>query len=168
MNRLLDLGSEAGALLKQRGETIAVSESSSGGLVSAALLSVGGASAYFLGGGVIYTPVAARTLLEYNMREHPGVRSSSEPYAALAASHIRERLGADWGLSETGAAGPSGNRYGDSPGHSCIAVTGPLDRAITMETGLSDREQNMWLFAEKALTILTAALRVAPALPAKD
>jgi PncC family amidohydrolase len=161
MRSLISLGETVGALLKQRGETVAVSESSSGGLVSAALLAVPGASAYFLGGGVIYTHKAREVLLEIDFDDHPGVRSSSEPYAALAAAAIRARLGTTWGLAETGAAGPTGNSYGDAAGHTCIAVAGPLARRFTLETGARNREANMWRFAEAALTEFEAALRAA-------
>lgn len=159
MTVLSSMAAEVGALLKARGETVAVSESSSGGMVSAALLSIPGASAWFMGGGVIYTHRARETLLEIDFDDHPGVRSSSEPYAELAAQAIRRRLDTVWGIAETGAAGPTGNRYGDAAGHSCIAVAGPVNRVMTLETGLADREENMWLFARQTLQFLEQALR---------
>jgi PncC family amidohydrolase len=158
MKKLTTLAETVGRLLIERKQTLAVSESSSGGLISAALLSISGASTYFMGGGVIYTHRARQILLEIDFEDHPGVRSSSEPYALLAANTVRERLGTYWGLSETGAAGPRGNRYGDFAGHSCIAVSGPVEKVITLETGLSDREENMWLFAEKSLQTLEQAI----------
>ena len=158
MKKLTTLAETVGELLIERKQTLAVSESSSGGLISAALLSISGASTYFMGGGVIYTHRARQILLEIDFADHPGVRSSSEPYALLAANTVRERLGTYWGLSETGAAGPRGNRYGDVAGHSCIAVSGPVEKVITLETGLSDREENMWLFAEKSLQTLEQAI----------
>ena len=158
MKKLTTLAKTVGQLLIERKQTLAVSESSSGGLISAALLSISGASTYFMGGGVIYTHRARQILLEIDFEDHPGVRSSSEPYALLAANTVRERLGTYWGLSETGAAGPRGNRYGDVAGHSCIAVSGPVEKVITLETGLSDREENMWLFAEKSLKTLEQAI----------
>ena len=158
MKKLTTLAETVGQLLIERTQTLAVSESSSGGLISAALLSISGASTYFMGGGVIYTHRARQILLEIDFADHPGVRSSSEPYALLAANTVRERLGTYWGLSETGAAGPTGNRYGDVAGHSCIAVSGPVEKVITLETGLSDREENMWLFAEKSLQTLEQAI----------
>ena len=158
MKKLTTLAETVGQLLIERKQTLAVSESSSGGLISAALLSISGASTYFMGGGVIYTHRARQILLEIDFEDHPGVRSSSEPYALLAANTVRERLSTYWGLSETGAAGPRGNRYGDVAGHSCIAVSGPVEKVITLETGLSDREENMWLFAEKSLQTLEQAI----------
>ncbi|MDG1274925.1 MAG: CinA family protein [Alphaproteobacteria bacterium] len=154
MQNLTSLAQTVGTLLIERKQTLAVSESSSGGLISAALLSIPGASAYFMGGGVIYTHRAREVLLDIDFKEHPGVRSSSEPYALLAANTIRERLGTYWGLAETGAAGPKGNRYGDASGHTCVAVSGPVEQVITLETGISDREENMWLFAKKSLETL--------------
>ena len=127
MPTLASMAEAVGALLQARGETIAVSESSTGGLIAAALLAVPGASAYFIGGGVLYTHQAREALLQVRLTDHPGMRASTEPYALLCATAVRERLGATWGIGETGAAGPSGNRYGDPPGHSCIAVAGPAD-----------------------------------------
>jgi nicotinamide-nucleotide amidase len=159
MPTLAAMAETVGALLKARGETVAVSESSTGGLICAALLAVPGASAYFVGGGVVYTHKAREVLLERRLEDHPGMRASTEPYALLCATAIRERLGTTWGLGETGATGPSGNRYGDLPGHSCIAVAGPRTRAITLETGQSDREANMWRFAREALDLLEQVIR---------
>ncbi|MEM9439251.1 MAG: CinA family protein [Pseudomonadota bacterium] len=159
MSSLVSMAEVVGALLKERGETVAVAESSTGGLISAALLAVPGASTYFVGGGVIYTQSARKTLLDIDLHANPGMRPSTEPYAQLLASTSRERLGATWGVGETGAAGPSGNRYGDQPGHCCIAVTGPIARAITVETGQSAREENMWQFARDALALLDEILR---------
>src|SRR5213594_867884 len=159
MNELDALARSLGTLLKERQETIAVAESSAGGLISAALLAVPGASAYFLGGGVIYTQAARRGLLRVPDEAVKGIRSSSEPYALLKARTIRELLGATWGLAETGATGPTGTRYGDAAGHACIAVAGPVERAVTLETGHGDREKNMWAFAKAALDLLETSLR---------
>ena len=144
--------------LKARGQTVGVAESSSGGLISAALLAVPGASAYFQGGGVIYTAKARMALLGLRREDVAGVRSSSEPYAILLARTARENLGADWGLSETGAAGPTGNPYGDAAGHTCVAVSGPVETAFTLETASSDRAANMQAFARAALQLLQQAL----------
>jgi len=159
MTELASLAASLGTLLKERKETIGIAESSTGGLISAALLAVPGASAYFLGGGVIYTQAARRVLLQLPDASLQGVRSSTEAYALLKARAIRQLLGTTWGLAETGASGPTGNRYGDAPGHSCIAVVGSLERAITVETGHGDRERNMWTFARTALDLLETTLR---------
>ena len=149
-----DLGTMAGSVaakLKDRGETVAVTESSGGGLISAALLSIPGASAFFMGGGVIYTHEARRGLLAVPEEAMTGLRSSSEPYARLLATRMREIMNTTWTVSETGASGPTGNSYGDKPGHSCIAVMGPIERSMTLETGDDDRVANMWVFAQTAL-----------------
>ncbi len=151
-----------GALLKQRGESVAVAESSTGGLISAALLAVPGASAYFLGGGVIYTRQARRVLLDISDAAVVGVQSATERYALLLARTVRRRFAATWGLAETGAAGPDGNRYGDAAGHCCLAIAGPVERAITLETGASDRAANMLEFTEAALALLKDAISASP------
>ncbi len=154
MQTLLPLAEKIAARLKERGETVAVAESSTGGLVSAALLAVPGASAYFVGGAVVYTRAARSALLGISDAEMKGMRASTEPYALLAARRMREKHGASWGIGETGATGPTGNRYGDAAGHSCIAVVGPeVERAITLETGSADRQANMEAFARRALEL---------------
>jgi len=162
MSQLEQMGQAVGALLEARGETLAVSESSTGGLIAAALLAVPGASAYFLGAGVIYTGAARSALLGLPARLPDAVRSSSQPYAALCAGVIAARLGATWGLAETGAAGPAGNRYGDAAGHSCIAVCGPVQSVLTLQTGSGARESNMWAFARAALAEFERCVRAAP------
>lgn len=162
---LADLAENIAARLVARRETVAVSESSTGGLVSACLLSIPGASAYFMGGGVIYTQAARRALLTLPDDAVRGIRSSTEAAALLNARTIRDRLGTTWGLAETGAAGPTGNRYGDAAGHSCFAVTGPVERALTIETGRGDREANMWAFTRAALDLLDVCIRQGEARP---
>ena len=154
MKELIGVAEQIAAKLIERKETIAVAESSAGGLISAALLAVPGASAYFLGGAVVYTRDARRLLMEIGDAEMKGLRSSSEPYAKLLASQMRQRFSTTWGLSETGAAGPTGNRYGDDAGHSCMAVAGPNSAVFTLETGSADRQVNMQVFAKTALELL--------------
>jgi PncC family amidohydrolase len=155
----LPIAEKIAEILKARRETIAVTETSSGGLIAAALLAVPGASAYFLGGVVPYTKAARRALIAIPDEAMQGIRSASEPYALLLARTARERVGATWGLSETGAAGPTGNRYGDDAGHTCIAVAGPVEKVITVETGSADRVANMRAFAAAALSHLLASLQ---------
>jgi nicotinamide-nucleotide amidase len=154
MKELVAIAEQIAARLVERRQTIAVAESSSGGLISASLLAVPGASAYFLGGGVIYTRDARRILMDIGDDAMKGIRSASEPYAKLLASQMRQRFATDWGLSETGATGPTGNRYGDAAGHSCMAVTGPQEEVMTLETGSADRFANMHVFASTALKLL--------------
>ncbi len=157
MQTLLPLAEKIAARLIARNEKIAIAEGSAGGLISAALLAVPGASAYFLGGAIVYT-VAARRLVGISDEDMTGIRAASEPYALLLARRVRDKHGATWGLSETGAAGPSGNRYGDPAGHTCIGIAGPAERAITLRTGSADRQVNMRAFAHRALALLEEML----------
>ena len=159
MQTLLPIAERIGSRLIARKESVAVSESSSGGLVSAALLAVPGASVWYQGASVTYTPNVARGLLGLQRGDlPPGVRSSSEPYALLMAGVIREKLRGTWGLCETGAAGPTGNPYGDAAGHTCVGIVGPVEASFTLETGESDRLANMMAFARFALERFEAVL----------
>jgi len=155
---LLPLAEKIGARLIERRETIAVAESSTGGLIAAALLAIPGASAYFVGGAVVYTKAARAALLGIGDAEMHGLRPATEAYSLLIAQRVRARLGATWGLGETGATGPSGNRYGDPAGHTCIAVAGPVERAVTLQTGSAERRANMDAFAKRALKLVVEAL----------
>jgi nicotinamide-nucleotide amidase len=162
LNDLLPLAETIAARLKARNETMAVAESSTGGLISAALLAVPGASAYFLGGAVAYTRQAKSLLLAIDDAALAQFRSATEPHALLLARRARAQFSATWGLAETGVTGPSGNRYGDPAGHTCLAVTGMAERVITLETGSSDRVANMRAFAAAALELLRNSLERAP------
>ena len=159
MQELFGLAAQIGVRLRQRRETIAVAESSAGGLINAALVAVPGASAFYLGGTIIYTPIGREKLLGITREEMKGIRSASEPFAKLMAARIRANLGAAWAIAETGASGPTGNRYGDAAGHACIAVSGPVEAAITLETGSPEREANMRRFAMRALELLDSCLQ---------
>jgi nicotinamide-nucleotide amidase len=159
LEALLPLADEVASRLRERGDTIAVAESSAGGQLSAALLSVPGASAYFLGGAVVYTRIAREALLAIPDEALQGIRAATEPYALLLARTARERFQSTWAVAETGATGPTGNRYGDPPGHACLAVAGPVERTQTVETGSADRVANMHAFTTAALRLLLEALR---------
>ena len=164
MDSLLPLAKKVGEKLKARKETVGVSESSAGGLISAVLLAVPGASAYFMGGAVVYTRPAGEAFLTATKEKRAGIRSSSEPWATLAAELVRERLNTTWGLAETGASGPTGNSYGDPAGHTCVAVVGPKGKiARTLRTGSNDRVANMRAFAAEALKLMDEQLLLRPA-----
>ena len=154
MKDLVAIAEQIAAVLIARKQTIAVAESSTAGLISAALLAVPGASAYFLGGAVVYTRQSRRLLLDIPDAALEGIRPSTEAYALMMARHTRERFDSTFALAETGATGPTGNRYGDPAGHSCIAVAGPAEGAVTLETGKSDRLDNMNAFTAAALIFL--------------
>ena len=150
---------EAATLLRRRGETIAVAEGSCGGLISASLLALPGASAYFVGGAVVYTAAASRSFFSGAVPAPPGMRGATEGFARYLASSAVVRLGATWAIGEGGAAGPSGNPYGDPAGHAWVAVAGPREAARHLLTGSSDREANMVAFATAALTLLVEELK---------
>ena len=159
MDTLLPAAHRIGALLKASGEKIAVSESSAGGLISAALLAMPGASAYFMGGAVVYTRQSRRLLLDLPDAALDGVPPSSEAYAAMMAGAIQQRFAVTWGLAETGATGPTGNRYGNNAGHACLAIAGPRPATLTVETGHGDRAANMRAFALATLELFERTLR---------
>ncbi len=158
MNELLKHAQVIARHLTYNKETLAVAESSAGGLISAALLEVPGASAYFLGGAVAYTRQAREALLQVPAEALAGITPSTEAYALLLARTARERLSATWGLAETGTAGPTGSRYGFKAGRVCVAISGPLEKTLLLETGHGDRSQNMRAFADAALGLLAEAL----------
>ncbi|MDH3682940.1 MAG: CinA family protein [Acidimicrobiia bacterium] len=157
-----DLAATANAIagaLTTRSELVGIAESSTGGLISAALLSVPGASSYFLGGSIIYTGRARGLLFERG--ELPDdLRGATEPYAEHLALGAQAKLRSDWGVSETGAAGPTGNPYGDPPGHSWVAVARPDGSTVARNvlTGDDDRAANMFRFAAAGLDLLLEQL----------
>ena len=158
MQDLVDLAEKIAAVLTTRRQTIAIAESSTGGLISAALIAVPGASAYFLGGAVVYSRQSRRLLLDIPDAALDGMRPSTEPYALLMARTAHKQFSSTWALAETGATGPTGNRYGDPAGHSCIAIAGLAEQAMTLETGKSDRLENMHAFTATALNLLLQAV----------
>ena len=117
-----------------------------------------GASDYFTGGAVVYTAKARGALLQIPGSALEGMRPSTEAYALLLARAVRERTGATWGISETGAAGPAGNRYGDAAGHACFGIAGTLEAGRTLETAQSERAPNMIAFARAALELFADTL----------
>ena len=156
---LLPQAERIAAKLKARNETISIAESSTAGMISAALLAIAGASAYFMGGAVVYTRQSRAALLAVTDQELTGITPSTETYALLFARKIKGKLETTWSVGETGTAGPTGSRYGHNAGHSCIAVIGPGgERSLTVETGKSDRLDNMRVFSMAALDLLEKAL----------
>lgn len=155
---LLEAGATCGRLLKERGESVAVGEGSCGGLISAALLAMPGASGYYVGGAVIYTKKALDGLLSGQVDRPEKLRGASEPWAMHLARGARVHMDATWGIGEGGAAGPNGNAYGNPSGHAWVAVSGPVEEAKNVLTGLDDREANMVAFAVEALELLAAQL----------
>jgi PncC family amidohydrolase len=153
-----EIAAEIARRLIERGQSVAVAESAAGGLISAALLAVPGASGYFKGGVVVYNADAKERLAGMTRQELEADRSATAPHAAALARAVRRRLGADWAIAETGAAGPTGNRYGDPAGHVAMAIDGPDCRTAVHRTGRSDRQPNMAAFALAALELLLSSL----------
>jgi nicotinamide-nucleotide amidase len=162
MQTLLPIAEKIGALLKDRRETIALAESTTGGLVSAALLSVAGASTYYIGGADVYTLKARRVILDLPDSAFDGLKPLTEAYVMVIARGVRDRFGSSWSIGELGAAGPTGSRYGEPAGTSVIAVAGAVERAITLRTGSADRIANMRTFSAAALDLLAQCIAAAP------
>jgi nicotinamide-nucleotide amidase len=125
---------ELGKLLRERGKTIAVAESVTGGLVSDLMTNVPGSSYYFLAGMVTYSNESKIKLLGVKrsiLERHGAV---SEQVALEMASGVRERVGADIGAAVTGIAGPAGGMPGKPAGLAFFAVDDGnrivVDRAI--------------------------------------
>jgi|AntRauTorckE6833_2_1112554.scaffolds.fasta_scaffold82569_2 PncC family amidohydrolase len=157
-DRRRSLAEAIGTRLTQRGERLAVNETAAGGLISAALLAVPGASAWFRGGAVTYDRDSRRQLLGLDADDVRGLAPMSPEMAAVFADRVRERLDTAWGLAELGIAGPAGSPYGGPAGVAVLAVSGPVARSGRLETGHADREANMQTFADAALELLLDAL----------
>lgn len=155
---LTALAEGASRRLRERQETIVVAESSCGGLISASLLSVPGASAYYLGGTVTYTRVANQAFLAGASGVAHDLQPETEGYALYLARAAAAKVNATWAIGESGAAGPSGSRYGDPPGHVWVAVTGAVDATRHLLTGSVERSSNMVAFAAAALGLLNECL----------
>ncbi len=158
MQDLTEHTASVAQLLIARQETVAVAESSTAGLISAALLAVPGASAYYQGGSVIYTLVSRRELLGIRKADVEGLEPLTGAMVQRFAEKAQAQLGATWGVAELGVAGPTPARYGHDAGLSVIAVTGPVTLTQVIETGSNDRQANMWAFTDAACQLLLRAL----------
>ena len=158
MKPLSERGLRVADTLKARQHTVGVAESSTGGLISSSLLAIPGASAYFLGGTIIYTIEARRDLLGLTQETLKKQTPLSESYVTLCAKQIRETLNATWGIAELGATGPAGTPYGHEPGICVLAVDGPVTLTRRIENGSNDREANMEIFTDAAIELLRQAL----------
>jgi len=155
---ITDTVRDVAARLKVNGQTVAVAESSTAGLISASLLAVAGASAYYSGGSVIYTLASRKALLGLTREDVAGLEPLTEAMVQRFAEVAREQLDATWGIAELGVAGPTGAGYGHPPGISVLAVAGPRTLTTTITTGSDDREQNMRVFTAAALELMQQAL----------
>lgn len=157
------LAQEIASLLTDRGETISVAEATTGGLISAALLWVAGASRYYVGGGVVYTLKSRTGLAGVPAEEYANYRGTTPELLASLAGSMRQRLGTTWCIAESGLAGPTGGRAGAPAGRTTIGVAGPVSRTTVIETGISDRGENMVEFTTHSLRFLRDAIREAAA-----
>jgi len=149
----------ADALLANQ-HTVAVAEGSCGGLVSAGLLALPGASGYYRGGSVIYTNAALLGMLNGKVERPDGLQGATEPWALHLARAAQAHVRTQWAIGEGGAAGPSGNRYGNPAGHAWVAVVGPhgYEASRHVLTGDSNRLSNMAAFAIAGLELLADSI----------
>ena len=155
----LPLAARIAERLKARGERIAVADGATGGLLSASLLAIPGATKFYQGGGVVYSRRGRDVLFGLPDEEFTGMRSATAEYASLQARAIRDRFGAHWGIAESGSAGGSVHPLGIASGLSCAAVVGPgIDVARVTQTDSDDRLANMATFTRRALELLDEAL----------
>jgi PncC family amidohydrolase len=153
------LAREIAVQLNQRGETVSVAESTTGGLISAALLSVPGASSYYKGGSVVYTRQSRKAFLDIDITRLEGLKPLTPEMALAFAEAARDKLAATWGISELGASGPSDSPYGHPAGSSVFAVAGPVAKSQLIQTGSNQRGENMTAFTEQVLRLFLEALR---------
>ena len=145
--------------LKARGEKIAVADGATGGLVSASLLTVPGAMAFYIGGGVVYSARSREVLFDLGPKAFAGTRPVTPDYALVQARGIRDRFGVEWGLAESGSVGGSVHPGGVGSGTSVVAVVGPgVELTRLTETGSDERIANMQAFTAAALALLEEAL----------
>ena len=148
-------------MLIERGETVSVAESSTGGLIAANLLSVPGASAYFQGGSVVYTLASRRAFLDLDRERLRDLKPLTEAMVMEFSIAARLKLDTTWGIAELGAAGPAGTPYGHGPGTSVIAISGPYSTSTTVLTNEDDRQNNMLAFTRAGLELFKKALQSA-------
>ena len=153
-----DVAMRIAALLIESSATVSVAESSTGGLISANLLAVPGASKYFQGGSVIYTLASRRAFLDLEKQRLKDLKPLTEEMVIEFAHAAREKLDTTWGIAELGAAGPAGTPYGHGPGVSVIGISGPINETITIETHSDDRQGNMQKFTESGLKLFEQVL----------
>ena len=154
----MEISAHIAALLIQRGDSVSVAESSTGGLISASLLSVPGASSYYKGGSVVYTLDSRRAFLDLDRERVKALKPLTTEMVEEFARAARLKLDATWGLAELGAAGPAGSPYGHGPGTSVIGISGPTTHSLLIETRSADRQANMQAFTHAMLTLFEDVL----------
>jgi PncC family amidohydrolase len=149
----------AGALL-ERSARVAVAETTAGGLISARLLSVAGASSWFERGAVAYSGSAklqATGIDAETLKTHGAV--SREAVSAMAEG-LRANSGADFALAESGIAGPqTGRRSAKPAGSVVIAVATPGGTVVEEHNFPGSRVEVMEQISARALSVLAEAIR---------
>jgi len=166
VDRLSDAAGRIGEILVSNEQSVCIAEGSCGGLMAASLVAVPGASRFFVAGAVLYTRPAFTEILGDEREALRGLRGATEPFSLTIAQIARRKFGSTWAIGESGATGPSGNRYGDAAGHAALAIAGPVEKTLLLETGIEDRRENMRRFALAALNLFEQALAEAASGPA--
>ena len=117
--------------LRARSQKVAVADGATGGLIMASLLTVPGALDFFKGGGVVYSFKARNVLFDLPREAYDGMVSATGDYALLQARGIRDRMGAQWGIAESGSAGSSQHPLGVASGRSVAAMAGSCAGSAT-------------------------------------
>jgi PncC family amidohydrolase len=150
----MDQEARIGVLLRQRGATLASAESCTGGLIGHLVTNVSGSSYYFLGGVMAYANTVKQHLLGVCAETLDAHGAVSEPTATQMAHGVRRLLGADYGLSVTGIAGPTGATPGKPVGLAYIALVGPGIERCERHVWDGDRVANKVSSARRALQML--------------
>jgi len=154
-----EIETEAGRILADRGMTLAVAESCTGGLVGYRLTSVSGSSRYFLGGVLAYCDAVKSRELDVDMKLLRRVGAVSAEVAKAMAQGVRERFHADIGLSLTGVAGPDGGTDEKPVGLVFIGVAGEGWCEVKENRFDGDRETVRRSASASALVLLVESLR---------
>lgn len=171
---------EIAEILRSRNQTLAISEAACGGLISAYIVSVPGASNFYIGGKLVYSLKQRLKLSGWSEEEISNYMGPSQQVALKLARTAKYELGSTYVLSETGFAGPSNNLHiqnndengesdkelmddkSQSVGTVYLGLSGPNGEASTWKnTGNVDRAKNMSEFAKLGLEFLLAQLRKA-------
>ncbi|EEA25933.1 hypothetical protein TMatcc_005817 [Talaromyces marneffei ATCC 18224] len=152
---------EISSLLKERKETVSVAETAAGGIISASLLSVPGASAYYKGGLTLYTLESRIVFADWTQEHIANYKGPTTAIVAGLAESTRSKLQSTYTISESGTAGPGGGKASRKPGVAFLAIATPggsYTREIDTGYG-EDREKNMVGFAEEALKLLRDVIK---------
>lgn len=152
---------EISGLLRSTSSTLAVAETTTGGLVSAALLSVSGASKFFVGGATVYTTKSRRIWAGWTDENLLNYKGPTPQLVTELAVNVREQMDATYCIGESGATGPTvpGPPFVHVAGQTCIAIVSREGFATrVVNTGVAEREKNMVAFTKASLVLLRDVL----------